>query len=363
MMKLRSRSGLWFLALALPAVPLRPQEAGDRVLLQDGSSLDGEIKSEDYESLTIAVGNASRSVTWDTVESVSYGDGELLANAIDAYGGGRFEESLSQLEGLLGSDPPARAVLVQQALYFRGLDQARLQDFAAAIATLEDLIARFPKGRYLRSAAGALLDCALAKGDAAGASAALEKILTGAKAQETFQKESGLLKGRLLEAQKKYAEARALYQDVASSAGITPAGAEEARLGQARTLFLEGKKDEASRLFQSLTLEAKTKLVLAGAWNGLGDAWREEGRAKRDQERLMESVIAYLRGVVHYPPAPGEPTTEYEHALGGAALVYRYLSEIEQNPERKRINQDRAAERRALLEREFPSSPWLAELR
>jgi hypothetical protein len=150
---------------------------------------------------------------------------------------------------------------------------------------------------------------------------------------------------------------------LASASGVSASAQEEARLGQARTLFLEGKKDEAAKLFQSLTREAKTGPVLAGAWNGLGDAWREEGRAKRDQERLMESVFAYLRGVVHYPPAPGDPTTEYEHALGGAALVYRDLAEIEQNPERKRINQDRAGERKAILEREFPNSPWLGELR
>jgi hypothetical protein len=193
----------WLFALAFPPSLLPLQDTQDRVNLTDETSLEGEIKSEDYEGVSIQVDNATKTVSWDTVASITYSDGELLANAIDAYGGSRFDESLAQLDQLLETDPPPRPVLAQQALFFRGLSQARLGDLDAATATLQDLIGRFPKGRHLRAATGALIDCALAKGDSAGASAALEKVLADTKGLEPFQKESALLKGRLLETQKK----------------------------------------------------------------------------------------------------------------------------------------------------------------
>jgi tetratricopeptide (TPR) repeat protein len=350
-------------ALAL-AGGARAQDEGlaDRVLLRDESAIDGEVKAEEYDGLTIAVKGANRTVPWESVAYAKYADGEVLANVIESFASGRFDEARAQADEVL-SGGGVRPFVAAQALYFRGLAEKRSGDCEAAKATLGELIEEHPKGRYLRHALSELAACHALEGDHAAALAAVDAVLAKVKAQPAFQAESALVRAQLLEAQKKHDEARALYEEVAASKDALKGGVEEARLGLARTLLATGKGAEAATAFQALTKEATSTLVLAGAWNGLGDVWREEGRRKRDQERILEALYAYLRGVVLYVPAPGEPTGDYERALAGAALAYKDLSEIDQNPERKRQARDRFAERRAVLEREFPQSIWLEQLK
>jgi tetratricopeptide (TPR) repeat protein len=359
---LSGAKALWLsLALALPAAA-QDERADDRVALADGTVLEGEIKSEDYDGLQIDGSAGKKRVPWDTVVSVHYGDAELLANAVDAYAGNRIEEALQQLDQLAAGEAEPRPVIQQQALYYRGLCQQRQGDFDAAMATFRELVKEFPRGRYLRRAAEELVECAVAKGDLAGAGAEVEQVLAAAKDQEAFVKESGLLRAKLAELGKDYAAARSLYQEVAQASGVSPSAVEQAKLGVARTHLLEGSAEEAAKLFRALTAESRTNLGLAGAWNGLGDVWREGGRKQRNQESLMDAIFAYLRGAVLYPPKPGEPTAEHEHAMGGVALVYKYLSELEQNPEKKRLQKERYDERRQMLAREYPNSPWLENL-
>jgi TolA-binding protein len=357
----RAKALLLPLALALPAAT-QGELAGDRVVLADGTVLEGEIQAEDYDGIQVDSGAGKKRVPWDTVVSVHYGDGDVLANAIDAYAGNRIEEALQQLDQLAAGEAELRPVIQQQALYYRGLAQARQGDFDGAMETFRELVKEFPRGRYLRRAAEELVECAVAKGDTAGATAEVEQVLAAAKDQEQFGREAGLLRARLAELAKDYAKARALYQEVAQASGISPAAAEQAKLGVARTHLLEGSADEAAKLFRALADESRTNLGRAGAWNGLGDVWREGGRKQRNQESLLDAIFAYLRGAVLYPPQPGEPTGEHEHAMGGVALVYKYLSELEQNPEKKRMQKDRYDERREMLEREYPNSPWLKDL-
>ena len=50
---------------------------------------------------------------------------------------------------------------------------------------------------------------------------------------------------------------------------------------------------------------------------------------------------------------------EYERALGGAARCFELLSEIEPNPERKKLLRERHRERIEQLQRDFPNSIFL----
>ena len=63
--------------------------------------------------------------------------------------------------------------------------------------------------------------------------------------------------------------------------------------------------------------------------------------------------------MVQYKPLPGESTEEYERALAGSALCFRYLSELEQNPDKKKQHRDRERDRAEQLQREYPNSPFL----
>lgn len=336
----------------------------DQVILDEGKRIEGTIELEDYDGISLSgvEGKKKQRSPWGAVVSVHYGDGQTLTEAIDAFAGGRFEECLDLLEQLFASDPPARPVILQQARFFQGLSLVRLGELDSALATFEKLVAEYPQGRYLRRAAEEVVGCHLAKNDPDGASAALDALIPKVTAQGPFQTEVSLVRAHLREVAGAHAEARALYQEVAGASGVSEAAVEQAELGVARTLLLEGSRAEAADLLRGLTTEAHTDLVLAGTWNGLGDLWREDGRQAKNQDRLLDAAFAYLRGVLLHPPEPGEPTTEHEHALGGVALVYKYLFELEQNPERKRINKDRFAERRAILLRDYPSSRWLQDL-
>ncbi len=61
-----------------------------------------------------------------------------------------------------------------------------------------------------------------------------------------------------------------------------------------------------------------------------------------------------MRGVVQYSPLPGEPYTEYKRALKGSAEVCKFIGQVEKNADRKKLYQQRAAEREEQFKKEFP---------
>ena len=62
---------------------------------------------------------------------------------------------------------------------------------------------------------------------------------------------------------------------------------------------------------------------------------------------------------MQYKPLLGESTEEYERSLDGAATCSQYLSELEQNTERKKLHRDRNRELLEQLELEYPGSSFL----
>ena len=169
----------------------------------------------------------------------------------------------------------------------------------------------------------------------------------------------GLLEGRLLEGQGKNAEAGQRYAAVEALAGATPGLVQEAKLGRGRMLLRENKAGEAEPIFRALVSEGVSPRVLSGAWNGMGELQVHDGRAKKNSERILDALYAYLRTVVQYRPLPGESTEEYERALAGAETCFRFLSELEQNPEKKRQLRDRERDRHDQLQQEYPNSVFL----
>jgi tetratricopeptide (TPR) repeat protein len=346
------------LALAWAPAAHAQQEA-DTVMLKDGKS-EGKIESEDFAGISIELkGGAKRTFPWADVVGVTYGSSPELATALESYSAQRLDEALTQLEEIQGNKP--RPPVLQQVLLHKAMIYEREGKSAEALATWNELLSTFPKGRYLRRASEGLVNGLLGLERAAEAVPELDKIAAGAEGVPGFAAEIEVLRGRVHEDQGDAAAAEKSYKAAEAAADASPSTKQEARVGLARCLAQGGKKAEAEQLFRGLTREEAPPHVLAGAWNGLAAKWAEEGREKKDIERLYEALYGYLRGVVQYAPRAGEPTVEYERALAGAARCFRFISQLERSPEKKRRYDQLADEHLAQLRTEFPGSPFLAE--
>lgn len=354
-------AGAAALLLALCAVPLGAQDEIDRVFLRDGTTEAGKVVEEGYAGVVIEPERgAKKTLAWDTVQSVQYFDApEALGTGLATLSAGNFESALEQFETLVAEDAEFRPFIVQQGLFHVAYLKQRLGRGAEAIVGYRDLLEKFPDGRYLRPAGENLVALLLAQNNAAAAQEGLDKLAAGAKDVPGVEAEVGILRARLLEGQKSHAEARDAYAAVEALADAPKPLVQEAKLGRARTLLAEGKGAEAEPIFRALVAEAALSRVQSGAWNGIGEIQAAGGKTDRDADRILEALYAYLRTVVQYRPLTGESTEEYERALSGAATCFQYLSELEQNPERKRLLRDRSSERQEQLEREFPNSVFL----
>jgi hypothetical protein len=332
----------------------------DVVYLKDGKNEPGAVLDETLEGVSIKPQTGAKKVVpWQDVQMIEYGDApEEFTSALAALGAENHELALEQLQGVLAAED-LREVIRQQALFHVAGLQRRLGMLDQARASYEQLLLDFPRGRFVRLAGENLVALQVQAGDAAGATSTLQNLAQNLEGMASKELVVGLLEAGLLLADGKVAEARARYDAVETAAGGNAEIAQEARLGKARTLVLEGKGSEAEPMLRALVVESKDPRVQSGAWNALGEMGAADGRARKDADKILDALYAYLRTVVQYKPLPGESTAEYERALAGAGTCFRYLSELEPNAEKKRLLRQRQTERLDQLEREFPSSPFL----
>lgn len=350
---------------ASPALSLRAstQDANKDVInLKSGQTELGKIKSEDFGGIDIdpAKGEAKR-IPWSDVapNGVTYAAPEWQAVA-DVIAAGKFADALPLLTELKG-EAKLRLPIKQNVLYFLGVSLQREGKADEALAAYKELVAAFPKSRYLLEVGDAMVTILAAKKDFAGATKALQD-LDSAAGDASFSSAAGVLKGRVFEEQKDWAKASAAYSVAAKASGVSPIVQMQAELGEARTLAAQNKKSEAESALRKLVAKDGPNHLLAGAWNGLGDLAQERARAanngKGDADQLLDALYMYLRGVVQYAPLPGQPTREYERAIAGSAAIFTALSQVETVADRKRLYQQRAAQRLEQLRREFPNSPF-----
>lgn len=347
------------------AAPAAAQEAAtrDTVKLADGTSESGVIEAEDFTGLTIkAGGGRQRVIAWKDVIDTTYRGVDEYGAAIEAWMAGRLAEAADGF-GKLAAQSKLRPVVRQQALYHLAVVQEAAGQGDESAATWRTLMADFPRGRYLAAAADALVAPKLAAKDAAGAAAELTRIEAATKDYPDFRPALAVLKGKVLEAQGKAADALAAYGAAALDAAATPEIKAAAELGKARCQLLEKKPADAEASLRQLVKSADAPpAVLAGAWNVLGDILLEQGRTASNEDKLQEALFAYLRSCVQYLPLPGEPTREYERALAGSARCFKFISEVSSKPERKELYNARSRQRTEKLRTEFPGSEFLAGL-
>ena len=284
----------------------------DQVVLKQGNKATPvPIVEMTIEGVTYTIAGAGKSMyTWDKIASVKLGGAVDLNKAIDQLAANSKLEEASSTFSKLAADEKARVVIRQEAMYHLGLARQRLNDGDGAVKAYKDLLAKFPKSRYLRNAGENMLSLLLAKRDIDGAAKAFSEITASAKAAGAADAVLGplaILQGRILEAQGRFPDAQSSYEKVASGSQ-DPGTALAAKLGAARCVLASGKPDDAERRFREITKDkTASTIVLAGAWNGLGDVYIEAGAKARDGERVRDALFAYLRGVVQYVAGSDEP--------------------------------------------------------
>jgi predicted negative regulator of RcsB-dependent stress response len=353
-------TGLLSLALAVPG---RAQDPVDTVLLKNGQTEPGTVVEEVLSGVTIKPEKGpKKTIPWDTVQSIEYADAPAeLANANAALTNAQYDDAAERFAAIADGEEKPRPMITQQALFYAAYARQRAGHLDEAITGYQKLLTAFPHGRFLRSAGDNLTMLLAGKGDAAGAHKAVDALAAGAADLPGFAAEVAILHGRLLLAEGKPAEARTRFEEAEKAADAPEGVKQEARLCLGSTLLAEKKAAEAEPIFTSLKDAAAPPRVQSGAWNGLGELFAEDGKAKRDSDRILDGLYAYLRTVVQYKPAPGESTAEYERALAGAATCFKYISELEQNNERKKLFAQRSREKFDQLQREFPDSTYLQE--
>lgn len=347
-------------AVLLLAGARAAQDETDTLVLTNGSTETGKVLEESWSGVSFQPERgAKKVVSWDMIQSVDYSDApEEFQSGLATLAAGNMEAAKEQFELILGLTDN-RPMIVQQARFHLAYAEQRMGKASAAAAGYSKLLQDFPKSRYLREAAENLLTLRLAENDAAGAQSLLASLAEGAKGVDGIEPLVGLLEARLLEGQAKIVEAGQRFAAVEAMAGARADLVQEAKLGRARVLLLDNKGAEAEPIFRALITESPLARVQSGAWNGLGELQAADGRAKKNSERILEALYAYLRSVVQYKPLPGESTEEYERALAGAATCFKYLSELDQNPEKKKLHRERERERLEQLQLEYPSSSFL----
>lgn len=357
------RTSVWTaLCLSLALASSASAQDKDTVQLKDGKSDTGRIKSEDFGGLTLEAKGGARVIEWSAIvpNGIVYSGSPEFTSAKESLDAGKFDDALAKLTELK-ADTKLRPPLRQNVLFYIAAIHQRQGKCDEAIADYKALAEAFPKSRYLMDIGEGLVNCHIAKKDPAGYAAAtkalddLSAAALSAGVENGFGSGINVLKGRILEEQGKVAEAKAAYGVAEKASGVPLMIVQQARLGQARCLVLLKNKAEADVIYRKLVTEDAPNAILAGAWNGIGDLTKDEAYDKKDADKMLDALYAYLRGTVQYAPVPGESANEYKRALQGSANCFKFLAELETNADRKRVNTERARERLDQLKKEFPN--------
>ena len=334
----------------------------DKITLADGKEELVTILSEDFDSLRYSLQGGTAGHRWKEVVAVRYAGAEKYYQALDPFNAGRFGEAVPLFEALY-ADTKLRPLVKHSVFYHLALAYQRIGKPDKAIATYQELVTAFPKSRHLLAVSGNLLSIHLERGDMANAQKAIDTAMATAKdADASLQAGFDLLRGRLLEEQKKFAEAENVFAKSASTAGADADVVGAAKLGGARCAQRSGQTAEAQRRYSELTDLDVSNNVHAGAWNGLGDIALDQATQKRDAEGLRVALFAYLHTVVMYVPEADGPTDEFERGLAGASKAFKAIGEVEKKPDVKKLFNDRAKACRDQLAAEHADSPYLKGL-
>jgi tetratricopeptide (TPR) repeat protein len=255
---------------------------------------------------------------------------------------GRYADALTSLERI--KRLPNRAEIRDDIEFYKALCAARLAlgghgkpaDAGRAMRAFLDAHADSFHGFEAAEIVGDLLVAVGQYASAAEYYAKLEKA-----PWPDYQMRAGVGIGRSLLAQGKFDEADHAFDKVLAAGTDGDLAQRQRRfaaLGKASVRVAAKKPDEAIALVDDLlkTADDKDTTFLARAYNVLGASRRQDGR-------VNEAILAYLRVELLYPNDP----EAHAEALANLADLWQQTRRY-----------DRAERARKTLEEEFPDSPW-----
>ncbi len=351
-------------AVFLAVSPLVAQEKDDVVTLKDGRKETGKVQNHDFNAVKIQIdGGGSKVIKAADVESVELiskpkelRDGEAAAQA------GRDDEAITKF-GAAIANKRLRPVHRQEA--YRGLAAAQFRANKAdeGLATLKAMLSaeEFPLSCYLESASADVVARSLAADKADDAAAFLEAQITRlARIPEAGSLVDGLKLQRCRILLKKGDDAGAKREALSIAQGGGSGAAEaKALLGE---LALAAKDTAgAEKLFREALAGSAGAPAKVAAWNGLGEINLQKGLAEKKPDTLKVALMAFLRGVHQYPPAPGETSSGHETALFKAGVSYQAVGELEKAGEAQTRAFNRARELFRRLRDTYPDSSFAEE--
>jgi tetratricopeptide (TPR) repeat protein len=225
--------------------------------------------------------------------------------------------------------------------------------FTSAVAAYQELLKGMPDTVHRYSCLLGVAKCYLALSKTKEASSLFGKIIKdNFDPRYNIRAKIGL--ARILEIGKKYREARSKFREIfneaRSLARSDPSLSEIPNLALVREgACIVGlrKFDEALTFFQDILTKADSDEVLAGAYNGLGDAYY----AKRKIEKAM---WAFLKVAIVFEHI----TAEAPKALYYASLTMKDLSSKIKDPVLAKKWNRRSRGLKNDLRQRFPGSPW-----
>ena len=283
------------LSLASAALAQRP----DQIFPMKGAAISGTITEMAKTHITINARGAEQKVQVVDIKRVIFSeDTPELTKARDNVLNGQYETGLAELKRI---DPETlkREYVQQELAYYTAYAQGKLAltgggDKAAARQAMLSFVSSAKDSFHFFEAAQLLGDLAVALeayDDALRYYGALGKLAPWPE----YQIRSGVLEGRVLEAQGKFPEAIAKFDAVIGNAVDSPEATRQkafARVGKALGLAETGKPDDGVKIVQEII--GKNDEKDPQNWELFGRAYNALGRCHVKANRTKEALSAYL---------------------------------------------------------------------
>lgn len=353
------------LGIVLGAAPAFAQERANIKSRREPKPREISVVEETYKGVVYSVGAGGRGTyLWKEIESLDYvSRPKELSQGIAAVRKGEYEEGLKLLQRFK-AEKGLSPVFRQQALFRCAQAAESTGRVEEAIATYRQLLSDFKQSRFLQQANDRIVACLVATkkfDEAQKALAASRQAAIEARLDEELLREFDFLEAGLLESRGKLSEAANAYEKLSAAASSNPLVADLARIGAARCQYQKaGDASKAKAVCEEVINKANegtSPVVMAAAWNGLGEVQLQEGRKDRKADKVREALFSVLRGVVQYFPAEHDRTIEYERSLFLSGQAFKSLADLTTDETQKKLNLLRAGEKLQELKNRYPLSP------
>lgn len=328
-------------AVLLPAA--LPAQDLDVINPVSGAPARGTVKRVSPTIVTIDTANGERDIEVNNIRRVSFAtDPPELKRARDAVAAGQFEDAKADLSKV-NLAAVSQDIVKADVAYYLAYANAKLAlagngDKEAAHTALLDCAKK--QDHHFYEAAELLGDLAMARGKFSEAQSYYAALANAT--WPDYKLKASILQAKSLVAQRKYAEAQAMYDTVINSPLNTPEANREkqfAELGRAVCMAETGNAPQAAQSVNKIIQnnDPKDSALFGRAYNALGACYEKQGDPK-------QALIAYLHTDLMFYGEPEVHAEALYHLSKLWAEAYK--------------NSDRALQARNLLKNRYSGTSW-----